>query len=140
LVKHELSHRAKGERGPPPEDLADPTLRRAGELAGPIGCWPALEPVAPPIAADANARASLEDIVPMLVRKIAWFGDGRRGSVRVELAAGELAGATLLVHAHDGRVNVELCAVSDVDTEGWRTRIAERLAARGIAVDGIEVR
>ncbi len=82
---------------------------------------------------------SLEDLVPALVRKVAWSGDARRGAVRLELGAGALAGVTLIVHANDGRVQVQLSAPPGVDLEDWRDRIAQRLAARGLSVDDVRV-
>jgi len=73
------------------------------------------------------------------MRKVAWSGNSRRGSVRLELGAGALAGATLIVHANDGRVHVQLSAPPGVDLEDWRDRIAQRLAARGLSVDDVRV-
>jgi hypothetical protein len=81
---------------------------------------------------------SVEDLWPALVRKAAWSGDARRGSVRLELGAGALAGATVLVHSNDGRVRVHLSVPPGVDLEMWRARIAQRLAARGLEVDGVD--
>ena len=90
----------------------------------------------------APAMASLEELLPELVRKIAWSGDARRGAVRLEVGAGALAGATLLVQAEYGRVHVTLHAApgaADADAESWRDRIEARLAARGLDVGGVEV-
>jgi len=58
----------------------------------------------------------------------------------MELGAGALAGATLLIHADDGRVRVELDAPSHVNAAEWRTRIHDRLTRRGLLVDSIDVR
>jgi hypothetical protein len=85
------------------------------------------------------APASLEDLVPALVRRIAWAGDRHRGSVRLELGAGELAGATLLVHADGGRVRVQMNMPPGTDTVGWQRRISQRLVSRGIRTDSVEV-
>jgi hypothetical protein len=57
----------------------------------------------------------------------------------MEIGAGELAGGTLFVHAEDGRVNVRLSAPAGVDGERWRARISDRLAARGLAVETVEL-
>ncbi len=86
------------------------------------------------------ARTSLEDLLPLLVRKVAWAGDGKRGTVRMELSAGALAGATLVVHADHGHVRVELDAPAHVNAAEWRARIHERLTQRGLLVDAIDVR
>jgi hypothetical protein len=88
---------------------------------------------------ETRARTSLEDLLPALVRRIAWSGDARRGTVRLELGAGALAGATVLIHAEDGRLRVHLRAPAGVDAEAWRSRIEARLARRGLAVDHVEV-
>ncbi|HTB76743.1 MAG TPA: hypothetical protein VK762_26030, partial [Polyangiaceae bacterium] len=82
-----------------------------------------------------SASASLEDLLPALVRKIAWSGDARRGAVRIELGAGALAGATLLVAADGARVRVTLSGQSGVELEPYRERIVARLAARGLDAD-----
>jgi hypothetical protein len=93
-----------------------------------------------PAPAPASAPAlSLEDLLPALVRRIAWSGDARKGAVRLEVGAGELAGATLLVQAQGGRVQVTLSAAG-ADAEAWRERIAARLAARGLEVDDVRLR
>ncbi len=69
--------------------------------------------------------ASLEEILPALVRRIAWSGDARRGTVRIELGSGALAGATLLVAADDGRVQVTLSGRA-----GHRARVVARTHRR----------
>jgi hypothetical protein len=91
-------------------------------------------------APEVKARASLEELLPALVRRIAWSGDARRGAVRMELGAGELAGATVTVHADDGRLRVELAAPPGADREAWGERLRARLEARGLAVDEVVVR
>jgi len=97
-------------------------------------------PVAEPPAAGAPpVRASLEDLLPALVSRVAWSGDARRSAVRMELGAGSLSGATLLVQSDKGRVEVRLSVPPGVDAEAWRARIASRLAARGLDVDLVEV-
>lgn len=128
-------------------DPLDPLFRQRDLLApahaAPVASPPPLAPVSAEATssspAQARARASLEDVLTALVRRIAWSGDGRRGAVRLELGAGALAGATLLVEADEGRVRVRLSAPPGVDTEAWRRRIAERFAAKRIAVDALEV-
>jgi hypothetical protein len=57
----------------------------------------------------------------------------------MELGAGALSGATLLVQSEAGRVHVRLSIPPGVDAEAWRARIASRLAARGLEVEPIEV-
>jgi hypothetical protein len=81
----------------------------------------------------------MESMLPELVRKIAWAGDGKKGSMRLELGAGALAGGTLVVHADDGRVRVELNAPAGTDVAAWKARLHERLERRGVAVDEVIV-
>jgi hypothetical protein len=131
------------------EDRLDPLERHRAALAPP-DMLPLSAPVATPeplvvdapvraAASNVRAAASLEDLIPALVRRIAWSGDRHRGTMRVELGAGELAGGTLLVHAEGGRVRVHLDAPPGVDILRWHQRICNRLASRGVATDGVEV-
>jgi hypothetical protein len=116
----------------------DAAARQAAHLAAPgLMADAPMQPRTPTHAAEgppapAASPASLEEILPALVRKIAWSGDARRGTVRIELGAGALAGATLLVAADDGRVQVTLSGRAGIELESWRERIATRLAARGL--------
>jgi hypothetical protein len=82
--------------------------------------------------------------MPGLVRRIAWSGDGRRGSLRLEVGSGALAGASVLVQSTGGRVDVTLGSAPGSshtrdDLEAWRDRIAARLEARGIDVGAVDV-
>jgi len=120
------------------EDDLDPSMRQAAQLAPPMALAAREEQAqAAPLA---NARVSLEDLVPQLVKKIAWSGDAQRGTVRMELGAGELSGATLTVSAEHGRVSVRVDAPPGTDTSAWRERLASRLEARGLSVESVEVR
>jgi hypothetical protein len=121
------------------DDPLDPIHRQQALLAPPIA-----QQVDAPTTATApieasRARASLEELLPAIVKRIAWSGDARRGAVRIELGAGALAGATLLIESEDGRVRVRLDAPPGTDAKAWRERIAERLAAKRIAVEAIHV-
>ena len=119
-------------------DDLDPVARQAAQLAPPQTTMTApIERDA--AAAQANARVSLEELVPQLVKKIAWSGDAQRGMVRMELGAGDLAGGTLTVSAENGRVSVHVAAPPGTDASEWKSRIANRLASRGIAVDTVHV-
>lgn len=125
------------ERDAEPSLELDPAARHAAQLAPPIAIA-SVEATA--ATAEVARRASLEELIPALVKRIAWGGDARRGSVRIELGAGELAGGTLLVHADEGRVRVELAVPPGVDAIAWRERIERRLAARGLDVASVDVR
>jgi hypothetical protein len=120
------------------EDALDPSARQAAQLAPPMTVAPRQD--TSQAASLANARVSLEDLVPQLVKKIAWSGDAQRGTVRMELGAGELSGATLTVSAEHGRVSVRVDAPPGTDTSAWRDRLAARLEAKGLAIDSVEVR
>lgn len=123
-------------KAPLDDDPLDAASRHAAQLAPPLAAVPAVQ--APPAAVETQLRTSLEDLLPALVRRVAWSGDGKRGTVRLELGSGALAGATLLIHADEGRVRVQLSGPPGVDLGGWRERIAGRLAARGLPVDDVE--
>jgi hypothetical protein len=129
---------ARGRRRTPDADPLDPSTRHAAQLAPPVQAGPAPPGSATTAQVAARVQSSVEDLLPALVRRVAWSSDGRRGTVRLELGAGDLAGATLMVHVDEGRVRVHLSAPPGVALGGWRERIADRLAARGLAVDGVE--
>jgi hypothetical protein len=118
-------------------DALDPATRQVAHLAPPPGVASSPVPAEPDAPVAAQARTSLEDLLPALVRKVAWSGDGKRGTVRLELGAGRMAGATVLVESDHGRVRVRLEAPAGVDGEAWRRRIEDRLAARGLEVDDV---
>lgn len=123
-----------------PKDELDPTARHAAQLAPPTFAPMAQPPVEAAATVQAKAHVTLEDLIPALVRKIAWAGDGRRGSVRIELGSGELAGGVLVVHADEGKIRVELSVPSGVDADSWRERLERRLEGRGLDVGSVEVR
>jgi hypothetical protein len=117
-------------------------------LDSPQGPAGAAVPSPPSVAASPLAAASLEELLPRLVRRVAWSGDGRRGAVRLELGAGPFEGATLLVQADGGRVEVMLDAglasggpagADAAAVHAWRDRIAARLEAQGVDAS-VEVR
>jgi hypothetical protein len=137
-----------------PLDPLHPWMRHRAALAPPgvvlgagadLPTVPPRDPTAaPPAAAPdvASAHAgppSVEDLLPALVRRVSWTGDRRTGSVRLELAAGELAGGTLLVHAQDGCVRVHLDVPPGADRATWHERLRRRLEARHVVVDTLEV-
>jgi hypothetical protein len=78
-------------------------------------------------------QRDLQTLLTGLVRRASWGGDRRKGSARIELSEGALAGATLVVHTEQHLVSVELELPSGVPTLGWQRRITERLEARGFA-------
>src|SRR5271166_4917581 len=85
----------------------------------------------PPPAAQERAATALTELWPLLVRRVAWEGDGHRGCIRLELGAGSLSGATLLLRCEAGRVHVALSDPTGGNLDGWRSRIGARLLAAG---------
>ena len=81
-----------------------------------------------------RARVSMEELVPQLVKRIAWAGDRRRGSVQLELGAGPHAGTMVTVHSDDGRVRVELAGTG---ADALRERIRTRLERHGLDVESV---
>jgi hypothetical protein len=120
-------------------DELDPATRQAAQLAPPQTALQTSPVAREAAAAQTNARVSLEELVPQLVKKIAWSGDAQRGMVRMELGAGDLAGGTLTVSAENGRVTVHVAAPPGTDAAEWKNRISSRLEARGIAIDSVYV-
>jgi hypothetical protein len=92
------------------------------------------EPALPP-----EARPPIEQLMAKLVRRIAWSGNARSGLARLELGAGELAGATLTIQADNGVLKVALDLPPGVDRAAWKERISGRLGARGLHVDAVDV-
>jgi hypothetical protein len=129
------------------DDALDPLHRRRAALAPPDACSIYSHASSQSLSASSTcaaatpsaATASLEELVPALVRRIAWAGDRHRGVVRLELGAGDLAGTTLVVHADAGSVRVNMITPPGVDTAAWQRRISRRLASRGIPIESVEV-
>jgi hypothetical protein len=119
------------ERRHDPLDPVDPAMRVTAQLGPPAG----LGLGTPGEAAPQVARVSMESLVPELVRRIAWAGDRRRGTVQLELGAGPHAGTVVTVHSDEGRVRVDLHGGADVDA--LRDRIDARLRGRGLDVESV---
>ncbi len=115
--------------------LGPPAVVGAGAAGPPPIALPDAAPTAPAPAGAPAPPPSLEELLPALVRRIAWSGDARRGAVRLELGAGPLEGATLLVRAEGSRVEVSLRAPPGADADAWTDHLARRLEARGLEVD-----
>ena len=121
-------------RGADAQDPCDPLLRQPG-LCSP----PASIPMAPPnvqaAVSSAAAVATIEQLLPTLVSRVAWSGDAKKGAVRLEFRAGALAGGLLLVEAQGGDLHVTVSAPAETDVEDLRQRLAARLAARGLRAE-----
>lgn len=117
-------------------DLLDPAARHAASLAPPA--LSTTTPVTPAEASEAPLRArSLEELLPALVRRIAWAGDKHKGTVRLELGAGAYAGTTVVVHADGGRVRVEISGSEGPELDRLRQRLDGRLRGHGLDVESV---
>jgi hypothetical protein len=123
------------------EGVLDPMERHAAQLAPPgFVVAAAVAPVAAVDAVPALRAASLETLLPVLVRRIAWSAEGRdRGLVRMEIGAGELRGAVLLVQADAGEVTIHASVPAGTDRQAWREKLLRRLDARGVRVTSLEI-
>jgi hypothetical protein len=120
-------------------DLLDPHARHAAQLGASASMVADTYPHAAQ-ATEAATRASLQTLLPELVKRIAVSREGSRtGTVRLEIGRGALSGSTLLVRSNEGKVTVHLSAASGVDTDEWRGRIQSALRERGVDVESIEV-
>lgn len=100
---------------------------------------PAEGGAAPPDAVSASSHVSVEQLFEHVVRRIAWSGDGRRGSARIELGSGALAGAVILVHADRGEVHVAVQLPAGADAAGWRARFQRRMTGDRVQIASLSV-
>jgi hypothetical protein len=119
-------------------DPLDPSARCVAQLAPPLSIPAA--PAATALGAHEEvaprARVSMEELLPQLVKRIAWatHNDRRCGSVQLELGAGRHAGTTITVHSDDGRVRVE---IDGTEASDLRSRIRTRLERHGLHVESV---
>jgi hypothetical protein len=122
----------------PERPLAE-SMTEMPPLAASFAPAPGLAPAPIETPVLSAARASLESLMPAMVKRIAWSGDGRKGAVRLELGAGSLAGAVLVLQADAGRVRVHMTTPPGTSNDEWRQRIEARLKASGVDVEDIHV-
>lgn len=116
-----------------PHAVLDPMLC---QIAAQAGITPGVggAPSAPVPSAALPLRDDLHNLIAGLARRVAWGGDRRKGSARIELSEGALAGATLVVHTEQRAVTVELELPAGAALAGdWQQRILERLEGRGFS-------
>ncbi len=131
---HDRREPSTGDDGHDPGAPLDPLSRHLA-LDRPL-------PAAPPAAAAPPPNAPLlhvEQLVARLVRRVAWGGDGRRGAARIELGAGELAGATITVESCGRELAVDIDLPPGVSADAWRERITARLRAKGFELASVDV-
>ncbi len=112
-------------------------------MLDPLCCQMALHPgITPAVVSPAPAttaaalplREDLQNLLTGLARRVAWGGDRRKGSARIELSEGALAGATLVVHTEQRSVSVEIELPGGASgASGLEQRLLERLEGRGFA-------
>ena len=88
----------------------------------------------------ASAPPGLDPLVGELLRSIAWAGDRRRGTARIELGAGRYRGTTLRVDVVGDALHIDLEAPAGVDAAELGARLSERFEARGLRVESLLVR
>lgn len=131
-VGEELDEKKDKKRAPPVDPL-DPQLRSSAQLAPPPAIAASVDPATNGEAVTSRARVSMEELLPLVVRRIAWGGDKTKAAVHVELGTGSFAGTTVTVHAEGRRVRLELGGAGDLDA--LRARLESRLRAAGIDVE-----
>ena len=62
-----------------------------------------------------------------------------RGSIRIELGGGALAGGTLEVHTDGAGVRIALDTPAGADAVAWKAKLADRLGQRGVDVEELVV-
>ena len=118
-------------------DWLDPSARQAAQLAPPGLAPGGVESFNASNANEPLRARSLEELLPALVRRIAWAGDRNRGTVRLELGAGAYAGTTVTVHADGGRVRVEIGGSEGPELDRLRARLDTRLRGHGLDVESV---
>lgn len=146
--EHPAKEAAKVEERLGEEDLLSREGRLTAALAPPpwIAPSPIVAVVAPPVAAPpvaalaTNGKASLEELFGAGVRRVAWGGDARKGTARVEMGDGALDGAVVTVHAEGRSVRIEVAGAEGERSSTWAERVRARLEARGLEVEEIAFR
>jgi hypothetical protein len=133
------SHPRRDEDGP---SDAHPDAGKDG-LLDPLWCQMALHSgitpavvsaMSSPASAALPLREELQNLLTGLARRVAWGGDRRKGTARIELSEGALAGATLVVHTEQRSVSVEIELPGGSNAgQGLEQRILDRLEGRGFA-------
>ncbi len=133
--RHE-AHHADGGDGPRGGGLLDPLTRSFAH-----GQMHMAAAASPPAALPPNPTlVHLDQMMTKLVRKVAWGGDGRRGAARIELGAGELAGATIIVQSDHGALSVDVELPPGAAADVWRERLEKRFKGRGFDLVELNVR
>lgn len=138
----ERQHRDEGggrqhDHARPPAASLDPLARSFAHQQLQMAVAPPPPGTAPPPNV---TLVHLDQMMTKLVRKVAWGGDGERGAARIELGAGELAGATIVVQSDHGALSVDVELPAGVAADAWRGRLEKRFARRGFDLVELNVR
>jgi hypothetical protein len=109
-------------------DPLDPMTRVLAVPAGGPPVAPVCHPATPPMSAPD------EVLLDRVVKRLSWGGSGKRGTARIELGAGSLAGATLLLQAEGRELTLEVEGASPEAVRDFAARLGERLDAKGIVL------
>ncbi|MCU0656156.1 MAG: hypothetical protein MUF64_13160 [Polyangiaceae bacterium] len=110
-----------------PPALPDP-LERA------LWAWrpPALqEPPALPVI----ALPPVDQLVDRLLRRLALGGSRHRGTALLEVGAGSLQGATIVIHAEDARLRIEIETPDTEAARRWQQGVQAKLRERGFEAE-----
>jgi len=77
--------------------------------------------------------AALQQLAERWLRRIAWGGDARRKTVRLEVGEGPLAGTVLQLSSTDGALHLEVKLASGTQTD-WAAHLERELGQRGLSV------
>lgn len=140
MPRHPNDHRdARHDHGGDPRAAGgplDPLARSFAHGQLHVAAAPPAAPALPPNP----TLVHLDQMMTKLVRKVAWGGDGRRGTARLELGAGDLAGATIVVQSDHGALSVDVELPPGAPADVWRERLEKRFKGRGFDLVELNVR
>ena len=117
------------------EDLVDPLMRSLGV---PVAMGPG--PVEPRSVSPTVIPGELETLISRMAKKLAWGTDGRRATACLQLGAGPLEGATVLLATEGRAVELAVDLPPGVYALGWEERIRRRFEERGFELTRLVVR
>jgi len=79
-------------------------------------------------------------LLSRMAKKLAWGSDGRRATACLELGAGPLAGARVIVATEGRAVELTVELPSGVSSSAWQERIRRRFEERGFELTRLVVR
>lgn len=107
------------------------------QLLGQQATVPAQHEAAPALIGS-PVPVALPEAALLGTRRLAWGGDGKRGTARLSIAAGPLAGAEITVEVDGRDVEVRFEHVGEGPVEAWAARIQEQFGKRGLKLRRFE--